>query len=205
MVKFILSALLAVPLIAASPIAAPSPPDIPATSTAQSELAALKVAAQGSQDGYDRDAFPHWISQGHSCNTREVILKRDGTDVVTNSRCAATSGTWVSPYDGKSWTKSSDVDIDHVVPLSNAWKSGASKWTTDQRKAFANDLDHPQLLAVTDNVNESKGDRGPEEWKPPLDSYHCTYAKMWIKVKSVYELTITKDEKSALVDMLDTC
>ena len=79
------------------------------------------------------------------------------------------------------------------------------EWTTEDRRAFANDLVYPQLLAVTDNVNESKRDKGPEAWKPPLDSYHCTYAEMWVKVKSVYNLTITSDEKTALAGMLDTC
>ncbi|BAE60828.1 class I glutamine amidotransferase-like protein [Aspergillus flavus] len=169
------------------------------------ELAGLTVAAQGSQDGYDRDLFPHWISQGDSCDTREVVLARDGEDVEKNDSCSPTSGTWYSPYDGKTWTDKSDLDIDHVVPLSNAWKSGASDWTTDQRQAFANDLENPQLLAVTNSVNREKSDDGPEDWKPPLTSYYCTYAKMWVKVKSVYNLTITQDEKSALVDMLDSC
>lgn len=84
-------------------------------------------------------------------------------------------------------------------------QSGASEWTTDERKTLANDLDHPQLLVVTDNVNEQKGDSGPEEWKPPLTDYHCTYARMWVTVKSVYNLTVTQDEKSALQNMLDGC
>lgn len=66
-------------------------------------------------------------------------------------------------------------------------------------------MTNPQLLAVTDNVNQAKGDDGPEEWKPPLASYHCTYARMWVKVKSVYDLTVTSAEKAALVSMLDTC
>ncbi|KAJ5146122.1 uncharacterized protein N7515_000686 [Penicillium bovifimosum] len=184
---------------------APSPPGIPSGSAAKSELAGLTVAAQGSQTGYDRDLFPHWITISGKCNTRETILKRDGTNVVTDDACASTSGTWVSPYDGGTWTAASDVDIDHVVPLSNAWKSGASKWTTDARQAFANDLTNPQLLAVTDNVNQSKGDKGPEDWKPPLKLYYCTYASMWVRVKSVYKLTITADEKAALTDMLATC
>lgn len=71
--------------------------------------------------GYSRDEFPHWIESG-GCNTRETVLKRDGANVVTNpSTCAATSGTWVSPYDGATWTAASDVDIDHMVPLANAW------------------------------------------------------------------------------------
>ncbi|KAJ5462516.1 hypothetical protein N7475_007460 [Penicillium sp. IBT 31633x] len=184
---------------------APSPPGIPSASTAITELAGLTVAAQGPQDGYDRDLFPHWITISGTCNTRETILKRDGTNVVTGTNCAATSGSWFSPYDGVTWTAASDVDIDHIVPLSNAWKSGASSWTTEKREAFANDLTNPQLLAVTDNVNQAKSDKGPEDWKPPLASYYCTYAKMWVKVKSVYELTITQAEKAALVDMLGTC
>ncbi|KAF2108281.1 hypothetical protein BDV96DRAFT_504549 [Lophiotrema nucula] len=182
-----------------------TPPNIPSTSSANSLLAGLKVAAQGSQDGYSRDLFPHWITQSGTCDTRETVLKRDGTSVVTNSACSATSGSWKSPYDGATWTAASDVDIDHVVPLSNAWKSGAASWTTARRQAYANDLTNPQLIAVTDNVNQSKGDKGPEEWKPPLTSYYCTYAKMWIKVKSVYSLTVTSAEKSALTSMMATC
>jgi hypothetical protein len=87
----------------------------------------------------------------------------------------------------------------------NPSQSGAASWTTARRQAFANDLTNPQLLAVTDNVNQAKGDKGPEDWKPPLTSYYCTYSKMWIKVKSVYALTITSAEKSALTSMLATC
>ncbi|OCK83716.1 hypothetical protein K432DRAFT_254752, partial [Lepidopterella palustris CBS 459.81] len=188
-----------------APAPVPSPPGIPSTTTAENELASLTVAPQGSQSGYSRSLFPHWIIQSGNCDTREVVLKRDGTNVVQSSSCAATSGTWYSPYDGATWTSASDIQIDHLVPLSNAWKSGASSWTTPQRQAFANDLTNPQLVAVTGSVNESKGDKGPEDWKPPLSSYWCTYAKMWVKVKSVYSLTITSAEKSALADMLGTC
>ena len=185
----------------------PSPfqPGIPATSTARSYLSSLRVAAQGPQTGYSRDKFPHWITQSGSCDTREVALKRDGTGVVQSSSCAATSGSWKSPYDGATWRASSDVDIDHMVPLSNAWKSGAAAWTTARRQAFANDLGNPQLWTVTDNVNQSKGDQGPEEWKPPLASFYCTYARSWIKVKHEYDLTVTSAEKSALSSMLGTC
>ena len=83
-----------------------------------------------------------------------------------DSGCAATSGSWYSPYDGATWTAASDVDIDHMVPLAEAWSSGASSWTTAQRQAFANDLTRPQLIAVTDNVNQSKGDQDPAKWLP---------------------------------------
>jgi hypothetical protein len=100
-----------------------SPPNIPSTSSANTLLAGLTVAAQGSQDGYSRDLFPHWITISGKCNTRETVLKRDGTNVETSSACASTSGSWYSPYDGATWTAASDLDIDHVVPLSNAWKA----------------------------------------------------------------------------------
>ncbi|KAL4961032.1 HNH endonuclease family protein [Aspergillus stella-maris] len=200
MTRSMISILLAV---SASLVTA-TPPGIPSTSTAETQLAALTVAAAGASSDYDRDLFPHWISQGNSCNTRDRVLIRDGTDVTTGSGCSIT-GSWLSPYDGETWTATSDVDIDHVVPLSNAWNSGASEWTTDEREAFANDLDIPQLLAVTDNVNSQKSDSGPEEWLPPLTSYHCTYGKMWTTVKYTYGLTVTSAEKAALEDLLATC
>ncbi|KAL3426957.1 secreted protein [Phlyctema vagabunda] len=197
------SLLVLTPLALGAP--APVPPGIPTAATARTQLAGLTTAAQGPQTGYSRDLFPHWITQSGACNTREVVLARDGTNVVQASDCSASSGSWFSPYDGATWTAASDVDIDHMVPLSNAWKSGAAAWTTARRQAFANDLTNPQLLAVTDNVNQAKGDKGPEDWKPSLTSYHCTYARMWVKVKSVYSLTVTSAERTALTTMLNTC
>jgi len=169
------------------------------------QLDELTVAAPGSMDGYSRDKYPHWIDQGDSCNTREVVLKRDGDGVETGSDCYPTSGTWKSPYDGGTWSDPSDVDIDHMVPLGNSWVSGAKEWTNAERQAFANDLTNPQLFAVTDNVNQSKSDRAPDEWRPPLESYWCEYSTDWIEVKHHYELTITTEEKAALKDMLTTC
>ncbi|KAL1845918.1 hypothetical protein VTK73DRAFT_414 [Phialemonium thermophilum] len=183
----------------------PTPPGIPSASSARTQLAGLTVQASGSTSGYSRDLFPHWHIVSGNCDTRETVLQRDGTGVVTNNACAATSGTWLSPYDGATWTASSDVDIDHMVPLENAWVSGASAWTTAQREAFANDLTRPQLWAVTDNVNESKGDRSPDRWKPPLASFYCTYARSWVRVKSYWALSVTAAEKAALASMLDTC
>lgn len=185
--------------------ASATPPNIPSESTARYELYNLDVAPDGSSSGYSRDKFPHWITISGSCNTRETVLKRDGTNVVTNSSCAATSGRWYSPYDGATWYAASDVDIDHVVPLANAWRTGASSWSTAQRQAFANDLSNPQLIAVTDNVNQSKGDQSPATWKPPRTAYWCTYAKMWIHVKYRYSLTINSTEEDQLYRMLSYC
>lgn len=182
-----------------------TPPNIPSEATARSELAALTVRADGSSSGYSRDLFPHWNTVSGTCNTRETVLKRDGTNVVTNSACAATSGSWYSPYDGATWSLASDVDIDHVIPLANAWRTGASSWTQARRTQFANDLTNPQLIAVTDNVNSSKSDQSPATWKPPRTAYWCTYSKIWIDVKYEYSLTVNSAEKAALTTMLDYC
>lgn len=84
-------------------------------------------------------------------------------------------------------------------------QSGASEWTTAQRQDFANDLDHPQLYAVTSRINESKGDRAPDTWMPPDQDFWCQYAESWVKVKSTYDLIVTQDEYDALSNMLDTC
>lgn len=182
-----------------------APPEPASVATARTYLGQLTEKAEGSSDGYSRDKFPHWITQSGACNTREVVLKRDGTDVEQDSSCAATSGTWKSAYDDGTWTASGDVDIDHVVPLSEAWKSGASSWTNDEREGFANDLTRPQLIAVTDNVNQSKGDKDPAEWLPPTTSYHCYYARMWVDVKHHYDLTVNPEEKTKLSSILDGC
>ncbi|WP_119293450.1 HNH endonuclease family protein [Streptomyces sp. YIM 130001] len=180
-------------------------PGMPTADRARSELDALKVAEQGSMSGYNRDKFPHWAEQGERCDTRETILERDGEDVRQNDQCRAESGTWVSAYDGKSFTDSGDLDIDHMVPLANAWRSGARGWSQEQRKAFANDLTHPQLLAVSAASNRSKSDQGPDEWQPPAKTYWCPYGRAWTSVKSTYELTVTQEEKDVLGEMLDTC
>jgi Protein of unknown function (DUF1524) len=192
-------------LLAGGSPAQAAPPTPIAASTARTYLSELTVKAEGSLTGYSRDKFPHWITQYGTCDTREVVLKRDGTNVVQDSNCTATSGSWYSPYDGATWHAASDVDIDHVVPLAEAWRSGASNWTTAQRQAFANDLTHAQLVAVTDNVNQSKGDQDPAEWLPPLTGYRCMYARMYVWVKHAYNLSVDSAEKSALSSVLNNC
>jgi hypothetical protein len=182
-----------------------TPPGIPSKATAQSRLNGLTVATAGSMSGYSRDKFPHWITISSPCNTRETVLKRDGTSVVTNSSCAATSGRWYSPYDGATWTAAADVDIDHVVPLAEAWRSGASSWTTAKRQSFANDLTRPQLIAVTDNVNQSKGDKDPAERLPPASSARCRFITEWVAVKIRWRLTVNTAEKNALTSNAAPC
>jgi hypothetical protein len=167
-------------------------------------LESLTVATHHSMTGYSREHFPHWRSAGSNCDVRDTVLERDGKD-IKKSGCNVTGGTWVSLYDNKTVTKPTEVDIDHMVPLANAWRSGADKWDDAKRGDFANDLERPQLLAVTASSNRSKGDQDPSQWKPPSPTYWCQYAKDWILVKSYWKLNITKEEKSALGDMLGTC
>lgn len=181
------------------------PPNIPSHSTAVSRLNALTVAAESHHASYDRDLFPHWITVSGACNTRERVLKRDGSNVTVNSSCYPVSGSWHSPFDGAVWSHPSDVDIDHMVPLAEVWSSGGWAWPASLRRTYANDLGGPELWAVTDNVNQSKGDRDPAQWQPPLSSFRCTYSRAWIQVKWYYDLTVDSLEKSALHGMLTTC
>ncbi|MGW1724547.1 HNH endonuclease family protein [Streptomyces sp. NPDC002306] len=187
-----------------SPTASAALPTPVSAATARTYLASLTVATEN-RTGYNRDLFPTWITISGTCNTREYILKRDGSNVTTDSACVATGGSWYSVYDGATWTAASDVDIDHLVPLAEAWDSGASAWTTAQRQSFANDVTRPQLLAVTDNVNQSKGDKDPAEWMPSRSAYACTYVRAWVQVKYYYNLKVDSAEKTKLSSVLSGC
>ena len=175
-----------------------------AASTARSYLSGMTATAETHASTYDRSLFPTWITISGTCDTREYVIKRDGSSVVTDSACKATSGNWTSPYDGVTTTNPSTFDIDHLVPLSEAWDSGAWAWTTAQRQAYANDTTRPQLLAVSASSNRSKGDDDPAEWLPRA-SYQCTYARAWVQVKHYYGLTVDSAEKSALSSILSGC
>ncbi|MBT2395338.1 HNH endonuclease family protein [Streptomyces sp. ISL-100] len=199
------AALAGTSILLTAPTAQASPPTPVSAATARTYLGQLTERAEGSSTGYSRDLFPHWSTQSGACNTREVVLKRDGTNVQQDSSCAAVSGSWYSEYDGATWSAASDVDIDHVVALAEAWRSGASSWTTAQRQSFANDLTRPQLIAVTDNVNQAKSDLDPAEWLPPRTAYRCMYARMWVHVKHHWNLTVDSAEKSALQGVLNNC
>lgn len=181
------------------------PPDPPAASTSQQYLNELTVRDEGSTTGYSRDLFPHWHTVSGTCDTREEVLKRDGSNVVTDSACESTSGSWYSVYDATWIEDDSGIDIDHIVPLAEAWKSGANAWTTAHREEYANDLTRAQLIAVSASSNRSKGDKDPASWKPANTSVHCIYAREWIWVKHYYGLSLQASEKTALQTMLNAC
>jgi hypothetical protein len=124
----------------------------------------------------------------------------------TASRCTIATGLWTSPYTGASVTTAASLDIDHLVPLANAYRSGAWTWNDDQRTRYANDLDAPeQLVAAEAAVNRSKGDSGPDEWRPPDPDTWCAYAQAWLRVKARWSLTVTPAERSSLEGMLALC
>ena len=163
---------------------------------------ALPRAAE-TPDGYDRDRFEHWIDADHDCrDTRDEVLADES--LVPVQGCDITEGKWFSPYDHQTWTQSSDVDIDHLVPLKEAWDSGARTWTDRTRRRYANDLgDWRTLVAVTDNVNQSKGDRDVAEWLPEYGV--CSYVRQWTAVKLRWGLSVDATERKALVRLAGGC
>ena len=183
--------------------AAPQPPD---EATARAHLAALVVAAPRSMDGYSRDAFDVWSTQPGGCTTRQKVLARDGEHVVDqDGDCQPESGSWYSVYDDTTVTVVARATIDHVVPLAEAWRSGADRWDSNRRQQFGNDLKDPQLIIASEASNSSKSDSGPADWKPNNKAFWCTYAENYILVKHKFALTTTSEEVAALEDMLDTC
>jgi uncharacterized protein DUF1524 len=167
----------------------------------------LPVASEV-RTGYDRTLFNHWIdADGDGCSTRNEVLIAEADDPVTvGSGCSLSGGRWFSYYDRVSWTSTSDVDIDHMVPLAEAWDSGARSWTSAQRQSYANDLgDYRSLVGVTDNVNQAKSDQDPAEWMPSRTAYRCTYVRAWVQVKYYYDLSVDSAEKSALTSYLSSC
>ncbi len=181
------------------------PPAPPGEKASRSALAKLKVASRTGLTGYRRARFGSgWAAAGGGCDTRDRVLQRDGRNVHTASGCRIT-GTWTSLYDGAVLTVGRELDIDHVVPLAHAWRTGAKRWSAKRRRAFANDLRGPQLIAVSASSNRSKSDSAPDEWKPPRRAIWCLYARWWIRVKTIWHLTVTGRERTSLRSMLHRC
>jgi hypothetical protein len=181
-------------------------PEPTSAAQARSELKELVVAEAGSLEGYSHARFmPSWTEAEGTCDTREVVLRRDAVSVTTDLQCRAIRGTWYSEYDGLTLHSEEQIDVDHLVPLANAWISGASRWSDAQRQAFANDLTRPELIAVSESANVDKAGGSPRSWRPPRKAYWCTYARAWVTVKRHYGLTVTEKEKRALARMLGTC
>lgn len=183
---------------------------VSATTASPSMLDSLVVAMLDNSASYRRDAFgPDWIDADRDChNTRaEVLMQETAAPVTFNPNgCTVATGQWTDPWSGFTSTLASDFQIDHLVPLANAWRSGAAGWDGSRREAFAQNLDEPdELNALHGPVNTAKSDKTPDQWKPPLEQSWCRYATAWIRIKATWGLTVTAREKSALASMLERC
>jgi hypothetical protein len=165
----------------------------------------LPLAAEV-RTGYDRDLFPHWFdADGDGCDTRREVLISEADDPVTvGSGCSLSGGRWYSYYDAVSWTDMGRIDIDHMVPLAEAWDSGARNWSTSTRQAYANDLgDHRTLVGVTDSVNQAKSDQDIAQWLPQFA--RCRYLREYVAVKIRWRLSVDSAERSAMQSLASTC
>lgn len=177
---------------------------------ARALLAGLRVAAvDPSLPDYRRADFGDGWAYDHvtGCNTRERVLADESLAVpIVDDRCKPLSGRWVSLYDGVATSTPADLEIDHLVPLAEAWRSGAATWTPDRRLAFANDLSDPNtLVAVTSRTNRSKSDSPPQDWLPPDPGARCPYVQRWVEVKARWDLSVTTPEKATLATVLAGC
>ena len=190
----------------AAPQLDPSP-----TSTPETAVVTIIVATGITNvPQYSRSDWRHWTDDDGDCvNVRHEVLLTESSvpvDFKTPAGCQVAAGQWYAPFTGQIVTDASQLDVDHMVPLANAHRSGGWAWSPAEKRRYANDLLHPEhLVAVTSSANRSKSDQGPESWKPADRSYWCQYATDWANIKHRWELTATQAEAQALVDMLDTC
>ena len=190
--------------LAPAAVAASAPYSAPLT-TAVRQL----VVAPENTSPYDRQAQfgGDWIDADGDCqNTRHEVLISESSAAPTLSAggCTVTAGRWTPFYDGGTYTSASQLEIDHLVPVSEAWDSGAQAWTQQQRVAFYNDLGYANsLVAISSALNQSKADRGPEQWLPPTDV--CGYVTAWTAVKIRWALTVDPAEQTALLQHASAC
>ncbi len=188
-----------------SPISTPTP------ASEQIAVAQLEVYdGANTVEDYSRIAFGYWKDTDGDCqNTRhEVLIAESAASIIFkgNSECSVDSGKWYDPYTDTVITSASQLDVDHMVPLANAHRSGAWEWSQEKKHAYMNFMaDQDHLIAVSKSANRSKSDRGPEEWRPTNKDYWCEYAQNWTSIKNTWGLTVTSFEQSALNEMLDTC
>ena len=192
-----------------TPTARPARPTATPTSTA-TVLRVTVSAIPATLPDYDRHDWKQWTDADRDCQDarNEVLIAESRTAVAyrTDRKCRVTTGEWLAPYSNTIVTDPGRLDVDHMVPLGNAHDSGAWQWSANRRAQYANYLEDPQhLIAVTASANRSKGARGPDQWKPEDRTYWCQYAVDWITIKSTWELTVTQQEHTALVQMLNTC
>ena len=170
-------------------------------------LRGLKTAPERNAN-YDRDKFADWIDKDRDgCDTRaEVLIAESLKRVRKGSGCYVRTGKWFSKYDGLTFKRATNLDIDHMVPLAEAWGAGAKKWNNNTRGRFSNDLAYRySLIAVSASSNRSKSDSDPSEWMPPRKRFHCDYAKQYTAVKWRWNLKVNKAERTKLRRTMKGC
>jgi hypothetical protein len=183
-------------------------------SEALKDLDKLPVKGRAPKTGFDRDEFgPAWADVDHNgCDTRNDILKRDLKDETFKKGthdCIVLTGILEDPYGGKTiefergQRSSMEVQIDHVIALSDAWQKGAQQISAAERKELANDP--LNLLAVDGPLNNQKSDADAATWLPPRRAYRCPYVSRQIEVKIKYGLWVTAAEKAAMERVLKAC
>lgn len=174
--------------------------------TVQKAIDSLKVADE-SRTGYVRTKFKHWVGVGNGCDSRKaVIISEAIVKPTVDKGCVIKGGEWLSIYDNTKVTEAGKLDVDHMVPLAEAWDSGASTWTDKDRELYANDQTDPRhLIAVTGASNRSKSDQDPAEWMPTNKAYACEYIANWVSIKVRWALSIDAKEKAALIANLKGC
>lgn len=201
------TAALAITIIASAGLAVlVAPPAAAQERSVLSMLRSLTVAPERPA-GYDRELFPHWDYVGDGCEVRDLVLISEARSGPSTGRsCPVGSGRWFSEFDGVTVRDPGALDVDHMVPLAEAWASGARRWTTAVREAFANDRGYAgSLIAVTASSNRSKGDQDPAEWLPPRAAYRCTYVSEWIAVKWRWRIAVDATEQAALRVQVNAC
>lgn len=161
------------------------------------------------RDGYERELFmDRWNDfDQDGCDTRkEVLIQESLVAVEIAEDCKIIQGKWVSVYDGLETEDPAKFDVDHFIPLAEAWDSGANLWTEEKRELFANDLSDPDsLIAVSRESNRNKGDRDPANWLPILPETHCWYVTTWISIKTRWDLNLDQAEFDAIEKVLNSC
>ena len=173
---------------------------------ALSALNTLKVADEV-RAGYKRENFKHWVGVGNGCDSRKaVIISEAIVKPTVDKKCVITGGQWISIYDNVTVIEAGKLDVDHMVPLAEAWDSGASAWDAKKREMYANDQTDPRhLIAVTGSSNRSKSDKDPTEWLPTNKAYVCEYLTNWVSIKVRWSLSVDKKEKDAITAGLKAC
>jgi hypothetical protein len=195
----------------ASPSTASRDASEPNASLARNELVADADVGHGEPgEPYDRKLWKHWIDADHDCQDARVevlIAESYGEVEFEDARgCEPASGEWQCPYTGKLLRESHLLDVDHLVPLANAHRSGGGAWSAERRMDYANDLSQPyHLIAVDYAANRSKGDKGPEAWLPPSEEFRCTYVREWVAVKARWGLGMSDAETTAIAEATRVC